>query len=184
MILPILIYGNPILKKEAVDIKKDYEGLSLLINNMFETMRKAEGVGLAAPQVGLSIRLFVIDLEPMADEDESYKVYRKAFINAQIIEEEGEEWLYKEGCLSVPTLREEIKRKPRIHIKYVDENWKQHDEWLDGIKARVIQHEYDHLQGILFPDKLSALKKRILKGKIAAISKGKFDAKYKIQINK
>lgn len=184
MILPILIYGNPILKKEAKDILKDYEGLNLLIDNMFETMKKADGVGLAAPQVGLSIRLFVINLEPMADEDESYKDYKKAFINARILEEEGEEWLYKEGCLSVPTIREEVRRKPRIHISYFDENWEQHDEWLDGIKARVIQHEYDHLQGILFPDRLSALKKRLLKGKIAAISKGKFEAKYKIQVNK
>lgn len=184
MILPILIYGNPILKKEALDIKKDYKELDLLIANMFETMRKAEGVGLASPQVGLSIRLFVIDLEPMADDDASYKDYKKVFINARIIEEEGEEWLYKEGCLSVPTLREEIKRKPRIHIKYVDEKWNEYDEWLDGIKARVVQHEYDHLQGILFPDKLSALKKRILKGRILAISKGKYETKYKVIANK
>ena len=184
MILPILIYGNPILKKEAQDITKDYKDLNVLITNMFETMKKADGVGLAAPQVGLSIRLFVIDLEPMAEDDETCKDYKRVFINARIQEEDGEEWLYKEGCLSVPTLREEIKRKPRIRIKYFDENWIEHDDWIDGIKARVIQHEYDHLQGILFPDRLSSLKKRILKGKISAISKGKFDAKYKVSANK
>ncbi len=184
MILPILIYGNPLLQKIATDIDKNYAGLNVLIENIFDTMRKADGVGLAAPQVGILIRLFAIDASPMEEDDPTLAEFIKVFINPQIIEEEGEEWLYKEGCLSVPTLREEVKRKPRVHIKYVDEKWVQHDEWFDGIRARIIQHEYDHLQGILFPDKLSPLKKRILRGKIVSISKCRFDAKYKIIKNK
>lgn len=184
MILPILIYGHPLLKTVASDIDKSYEGLGTLIDNMFETMRKADGVGLAGPQVGRPVRIFVIDASPMEEDDPTLKEFIKVFINALIIEEDGEEWLYKEGCLSVPTLREEVKRKSRVHIRYYDANWVLHDEWFDGIRARIIQHEYDHLQGILFPDKLSALRKRLIKGKIASITKGNFDAKYKVQINK
>lgn len=185
MTLPIVIIGHPVLKKIASDITKDYEGLDKLIADMYETMAKAEGVGLAAPQVGLSIRLFVIDAAPMADDDsdpDNLKDFRKVFINAKIVEETGDEWLYNEGCLSVPTLREEIRRKSNVHIQYYDEKWEFHDEWYDGLKARIIQHEYDHLQGIVFPDKLSALKRRIIKGKLSSISKGKFEAKYKVQI--
>jgi peptide deformylase len=185
MILPILIYGHPLLKKLSKKIDKKYEGLQVLIDNMFETMQKADGVGLAAVQVGLDIRLFVINAEPMADDDdeENLREFKQAFVNPQIVEETGEEWIYKEGCLSVPTVREDIKRKPNVHIQYYDREWNYHDEWFDGIKARIIQHEYDHLEGIVFPDKLSSLKRRILKGKLTAVSKGKFEAKYKIKVN-
>ncbi|MBI5218034.1 MAG: peptide deformylase [Bacteroidia bacterium] len=186
MILPILIYGHPVLKKVSKDIDKNYKDLDVLVANMFETMRKADGVGLAASQVGLSIRLIVIDATPLAEDNdvENLKEFQKVLINAEIIEEDGGEWLYKEGCLSVPTLREEVKRKQRVHIRYYDEKWQFHDDWFDGHKARIIQHEYDHLEGILFPDRFSSLKKRILKGKLTAISKGKFETKYKVNIIK
>ena len=153
---------------------------------MRATMEKADGVGLAAPQVGLSVRLVLVDAEPMADEDddtENLKEFKRVFINLKIVEEEGEEWLYKEGCLSVPTIREEIKRKSRIHIQYFNQDWIFQDEWMDGIKARIVQHEHDHLEGIVIPDRISSLRKRLLKGKLTNITQGKFDAKYKIKIN-
>ncbi len=186
MILPIYIYGHPVLKKKAEEITKDYPNLLKLIDDMFETMDKAEGVGLAAPQIGLSIRLIVIDAAPMADEEddkEKLKEFEKVFINLKIVEEEGEEWLYKEGCLSVPNIREEIRRKEKIHVQYYDENWNFFDEWYDGMKARIIQHEHDHLEGIVLPDRLSALKKRLLKSRLTNISIGKFEPKYKVKIN-
>ncbi len=186
MILPIYIYGHPVLKKKAEDITKDYPNLVKLISDMRATMEKADGVGLAAPQVGLSVRLVLVDAEPMADEDddtENLKEFKRVFINLKIVEEEGEEWLYKEGCLSVPTIREEIKRKSRIHIQYFNQDWIFQDEWMDGIKARIVQHEHDHLEGIVIPDRISSLRKRLLKGKLTNITQGKFDAKYKIKIN-
>ena len=179
MIYPILVYGHPVLKKVAENIDKDYPGLQQFVLDMFETMYNAEGLGLAAPQVGKSIRLFVIDGQPIADEEPEFANFKKVFINAKITERNGELALMSEGCLSVPNLREEVYRESHIRIKYFDENWNEYDEVYEGYRARVIQHEYDHLDGILFPDKLNPLKKRLLKGKLTAISKGKFEADYK-----
>ena len=179
MIYPILVYGHPILRMVAKDIDKDYPGLQQFVLDMFETMYKAEGLGLAAPQVGKSIRLFVIDGHPIADEEPEFADFKKVFINARITERTGELQLMSEGCLSIPNLREEVNREGHIRIKYFDENWNEFDEVYDGYRARVIQHEYDHLDGILFPDKLNPLKRRLLKGKLNAISKGNFEADYK-----
>ena len=181
MIYPVQVYGMPVLRKRAKEIDEDYENLQQIIADMFETMRYSDGIGLAAPQIGLSIRLIVIDASPLEDEeDPSLQDFIKVFINPEIIEEEGEEWLFNEGCLSVPTLREEVSRKPNIRIQYYDENFNFLDERYDGTKARIIQHEYDHLNGILFTDRVAPLKKRLLKSKLTAISKGKVDINYKI----
>ncbi|EAP88321.1 peptide deformylase [Croceibacter atlanticus] len=188
MILPIVAYGNPVLKKKAKDITKDYPKLDELIENMWETMYGAHGVGLAAPQVGLPIRLFVIDPSPFADDEELTEEERKQltglkklFINPVITEETGDEWAFSEGCLSIPDVREDVFRQPDITIEYVDENFKAHTETYTGIAARVIQHEYDHIEGILFTDKLSSLKKRLIKGKLNNISKGKVDVDYRMK---
>ncbi|MDX1277986.1 peptide deformylase [Oceanihabitans sediminis] len=188
MILPIVAYGDPVLKKTGTDITKDYPELDQLIANMFETMYNAFGVGLAAPQIGLPIRLFLVDTEPFAEdeslteeEQETLKGFKKVFINAQILEEEGDEWAFNEGCLSIPDVREDVFRKPKITIEYFDENFKKHTETYEGLIARVIQHEYDHIDGILFTDKLSSLKKRLIKGKLANISKGKINIDYKMR---
>ncbi|MBG26817.1 MULTISPECIES: peptide deformylase [Croceibacter] len=188
MILPIVAYGNPVLKKKAKDITKDYPKLDELIENMWETMYGAHGVGLAAPQVGLPIRLFVIDPSPFADDEELTEEERKQltglkrlFINPVITEETGDEWAFSEGCLSIPDVREDVFRQPDITIEYVDENFKAHSETYTGIAARVIQHEYDHIEGILFTDKLSSLKKRLIKGKLNNISKGKVDVDYRMK---
>ena len=178
MIYPIVAYGHPVLKKKAKDIQKDEMDVKALIEDMFETMYHASGVGLAAPQIGKSLRLFVIDTDPIDDEDEP-KV-KKAFINPQIIEETGEEWAMEEGCLSIPNIREDVFRPEHVKINYFDEDWNEHTEEFDGFVARVIQHEYDHIEGILFTDHVSALKKRLLKGKLANISKGKVKADYKM----
>lgn len=180
MILPVYVYGSASLKKVAEDINPDYPNLKELISNMFDTMYKADGVGLAAPQVGITIRLFIVDAEPMSEDDESVKGFKKIFINPHILEESGEEWYYNEGCLSLPGIREDVKRKPVIKIKYLDENFVEHIETFDGIKARIIQHEYDHLEARLFVDKLSQLRKRLLKRKLTEISFGKVDVNYKI----
>lgn len=182
MILPIEIIGSPVLSKKATEINPDYNGIKDLIANMFETMYKAEGVGLAAPQVGLSIRLIVIDSEPMGEDDPSLLNFKKVLINPQILETGDEEEIYNEGCLSVPSYRDDVKRKTKIRLKYQDENFAEHDEWFEGRQAWIIQHEYDHLEGIVFPDRLSPLKKRLIKGKLAAISKGKFEAKYRVKL--
>jgi peptide deformylase len=185
MILPIISYGDPILKKKAQEIGKSYPNLKELIDNMFETMYAAPGVGLAAPQIGLSIRLITIDATGYSDEDNpQLDGFKRAFINAQIIEEEGEEWLFNEGCLSFPTLREDILRKPKIHIQYYDENFEYHDEWFDGILARIIQHEYDHTEGIVFIDRLSSLKKQLIKGKLNDIMTGNVEVNYKMKFAK
>ncbi|MCH4823559.1 peptide deformylase [Gramella lutea] len=188
MILPIVAYGDPVLKKKAKEIDKDYPKLEELIDNMWDTMYNAYGVGLAAPQIGLPIRMFMIDPAPFAedeelpeDEKEQLKDLRKVFINPQIIEEEGEEWAFSEGCLSIPEVREDVFRKPDITIEYYDENWEKHTEKYSGLAARVIQHEYDHIEGILFTDKLSSLKKRLIKGKLASISKGKINVEYRMR---
>jgi len=184
MIYPVVIYGSPVLRKVAQDISKDMENLDEFIKDMWETMYVSDGVGLAAPQVGQSLRLFVIDSMPMTEDDEDEVDIKRTFINAQIIERKGEEWNMGEGCLSIPGIREEVSRPDEIHIQYYDENWEYHDEWFSGIAARIIQHEYDHLEGILFTDRLAPLRKRLLKSKLTAITKGKFRADYKYKLAK
>ena len=188
MILPIVAYGDPVLRKVASPIDADYPELETLISNMKETMYNASGVGLAAPQIGKTIRLFLIDASPFADDEDlsekdrsSLKTFNKVFINAKIIKEEGEEWVFNEGCLSIPDVREDVARHEKITIEYQDEDFKTHTEVLDGLTARVFQHEYDHIEGILFTDKLSSLKKRILKKKLENISKGKIRADYRMR---
>lgn len=188
MILPIVAYGDPVLRKVGTDVASDYPKLKELLANMWETMYNAKGVGLAAPQIGLPIRIFLVDTTPFADDEglseEEQKAldgFKKTFINAKIEEEEGEEWVFNEGCLSIPDIREDINRKPTVRISYLDENFNSHTETYDGLLARVIQHEYDHIEGILFTDKLSALKKRLLKGRLTNISKGKISADYRMR---
>ncbi|NRD23896.1 peptide deformylase [Winogradskyella litoriviva] len=188
MILPIVAYGDPVLKKKAINIDKDYPKLNELIDNMYETMYGAYGVGLAAPQIGLAIRMFLVDASPFAEdeslseeEQEQLKTFKKTFINAQILEEDGEEWAFNEGCLSIPDVREDVFRQPKIKIQYQDENFDTHVEEFDGLIARVIQHEYDHIEGVLFTDKLSSFKKRLLKGRLTNISKGKIKIDYKMR---
>lgn len=192
MILPIRAYGDPVLKKEAQDIEPGHPGLDQLIADMYETMYAANGVGLAAPQIGQSIRLFIVDTHAGADSDdpEAEKApddadeeprLKRAFINPYIVEEEGEEWDFEEGCLSIPGLREAVSRQPRVVLQYMDEKFQEHEEEFEGFAARVIQHEHDHLDGILFVDHLSPLRKRMLQGKLRDISRGKTDAKYKMR---
>jgi peptide deformylase len=179
MIYPIVVYGHPVLRKVAVDIEKDYPELPKLIADLFETMYHSDGLGLASPQIGKSIRIFVIDGKPIAEDEPGLADFKKVFINARIIERCGELQPMNEGCLSIPNLREEVMRESHIRIIYYDENWVKHDEVFDGYRARIIQHEYDHLDGILFTDKVSPLRRRLLKGKLTAISKGNFEADYK-----
>lgn len=188
MVLPIVAYGDPVLRKKADDISEDYPNLKELIDNMYETMYGAYGVGLAAPQIGLPIRLFLVDTSPFSEdedyskeEQEQLKSFKRTFINAKILEEEGDEWAFNEGCLSIPDVREDVFRKPLITVQYQDENFVSHTEKFDGLIARVIQHEYDHIEGVLFTDKLSALKKRLIKGRLSNISKGKIDVDYKMR---
>lgn len=188
MILPIVAYGDPVLRKVAENINADFPELHTLIANMKETMYNASGVGLAAPQIGKAIRLFVIDASPFAeDEDLSeeektvLKDFNNVFINPRIINEEGEEWAFNEGCLSIPDVREDVYRKPKITIEYQDQEFTTHIETLNGLAARIFQHEYDHIEGVLFTDKLSSLKKRILKKKLENISKGKVNADYRMR---
>ncbi|HET8810369.1 MAG TPA: peptide deformylase [Flavobacteriaceae bacterium] len=191
MILPIVAYGDPILKKKAKEIPQDYPNLNELIDNMWDTMYNAYGVGLAAPQVGLSLRLFVIDASPFAEdeelsetEQEELKHFKKVFINPEIIDEQGDQWAFNEGCLSIPDIREDVFRQPEIAIEYFDENFNKHTEKFRGLAARVIQHEYDHIEGILFTDKLSSLKKRLIKGKLANIAKGNIKIDYRMRFPK
>lgn len=184
MIYPICIYGSPVLRKVAQDITPDYPNLEQLLSDMFDTMYQSDGIGLAAPQVGISIRLFVIDGTPLEEDDPSLKDFKKAFINAQIVERFDEISRYNEGCLSIPNIHEDVDRESKIRIKYVDENFQPHEEVYEGIAARIIQHEYDHLDGILFTDRLSAIRKQLLKSKLTAITKGKFNADYKYKLAK
>lgn len=181
MVFPVYVYGQPVLRKVASDIDKDFPKLGQFIENMFETMEKADGIGLAAPQVGEAIRLFVIDGEPMSEDDESLKGFRKVFINAKIISREGEDVIFNEGCLSLPGVREDVTRKSTIRMTYYDETFSFHDEVFDGMRARIIQHEYDHIEGILLIDHLNPLKKRLLKRKLTDISKGIVEVAYKIK---
>ena len=188
MILPIVAYGDPVLRKVGKEITQDYPNLAELIENMKETMHGAKGVGLAAPQIGRGIRLFIIDASPFAENDDLedeerafLKEFKGIFINPQIIKEEGDEWPFSEGCLSIPNINEDVFREEKITIEYVDENFKPQEKTLDGLAARIFQHEYDHIEGILFTDKLSSLKKRLLKKKLENISKGKVDVAYRMK---
>lgn len=181
MIYPIVVYGDPVLKKRAEDIEKESLDVKTLAEDMFETMYGASGVGLAAPQIGKSIRMFVVDGEPMEDE---LKDFKKVFINPQILEETGDEWSFEEGCLSIPGIRAEVFRPDKIRIRYFDEEWQEHEEEYNGVAARIIQHEYDHIEGVLFTDYLSPLKKRLLKSKLQNISKGQVRTDYRIQVPK
>ncbi len=186
MILPIVAYGDPVLKKKAADIDKNYPQLQELVKNMFETMHKAPGVGLAAPQVGLPIRLFVVDVSQYGegeDADPDCKDFKRVFINPIIYEEEGEEWSMEEGCLSLPHMRLEIFRKPIVKIEYYDENWDLYEEELDGFPARVVQHEYDHLEGILISDRVSPMKRTLLKSKLNNIAKGNVNVNYRMKFH-
>lgn len=186
MILPIVAYGDPVLKKVAVDIDQDYPGLEKLISDMYDTMYNAKGVGLAAPQIGKSIRLFIVDGAPFAEDAETEEEaalgdFKQVFINAKIEKEEGTEWKFNEGCLSIPKIREDVLRKPKIVIRYQDENFKEHKQTFEGIAARIIQHEYDHIDGKLFTDRISPLRKRLLQGKLNDITKGKINVDYKMK---
>lgn len=188
MILPIVGYGDPVLRKKAEDISKDDPNLKQIIADMYETMYNAYGVGLAAPQVGLSIRLFVIDTKPFSEDEDLTKEeqeqlagFRKTFINPVITKEEGEEWGFNEGCLSIPEVREDVYRHERITIEYYDEDFNKQTEVYDGLRARVIQHEYDHIEGILFTDRISSLKKRLIQKKLQNIMEGKTRPDYKMK---
>ncbi|MDB3937753.1 peptide deformylase [Flavobacteriaceae bacterium] len=188
MILPIIAYGHPVLKRKAQVINKDYPKLKELIENMFETMYNASGVGIAAPQIGLSIRLFIVDTNPFAEDDSlsdndknQLKSFKKIFINPIIIDEKGDEWSFEEGCLSIPNIREGVLRQKQITIQYHDENFNKHTDSFDGLLARVIQHEYDHIEGVLFTDKLSSFKKQLLKKKLLKISSGKLSFDYEMK---
>jgi len=193
MILPILAYGDPILKKECDEIGKDYPKLSDLISDMFETMYKAKGVGLAAPQIGKNIRLFIVDGSPFAEKEEGeeddplaegIEDFKKVFINPIIEEEDGKEWPFQEGCLSIPKIRENVSRRPDIVVSYYDENWVLHEEKFSGYAARIIQHEYDHIEGVLFTDYLSPLKRKLLKKKLNNITNGLIEIEYKMSFPK
>lgn len=182
MILPVYVVGSPVLRKVAEDIDASYPEIKELISNMFDTMYFSDGVGLAAPQVGKSIRLFVIDASPMAEDYPELENFKRVFINANIVERFGEPWSFNEGCLSIPNLRENVIREESIRIQYLDENFQPHEDVFSGVAARVIQHEYDHLEGVLFIDKLAQIRKRMLQGKVNAISKGRFSATYKTKL--
>ncbi len=184
MILPIYVYGNTVLREVAKDITSKYPNLNELIKDMYETMYAADGVGLAAPQIGLSIRLFVVDATQMSQDYPELKNFKKVFINPYIIKEEGNDWYYNEGCLSIPFIREDILRKSNITIKYFDEQFNEYIESFDGIRARIIQHEYDHIEGKLLIDYLSPIKRRLLKSKLNQIATGIVKPKYKVQLPK
>jgi len=188
MILPIVAYGSNVLKTKAVNITPDFPDLETLIENMWETMYNANGVGIAAPQIGKSIRLFVVDASPFSKDDEisddeisTLRNFKKVFINPELIEETGGEWDFTEGCLSIPNIREDISRREMITIRYYDESFEEIELTLKGLAARIVQHEYDHIEGVLFIDKLSPLKKKLLKGKLNDISKGKIKTEYKMR---
>lgn len=181
MILPVYVYGQPVLRKVAEDITPDYPELKELISNMFETMYKADGVGLAAPQIGLSIRVVVIDLNVYAEEYPEFKDFKKAYINPHIIETDGEEVSMEEGCLSLPGIHESVKRKDKIRVKYMDEDFVEHEEVVEGYLARVMQHEFDHLDGKMFIDHISSLRRQMIKSKLNNMLKGKTHCSYKVK---
>lgn len=181
MIYPVTVYGDPVLRKVAKPIEKDHDGLNEILENMWETMYHSDGVGLAAPQVGMSIRLFIIDATSAADEEPELKDFKKVFINPEILKTYGEEWDMNEGCLSLPDIREDVKRPDVVKIKYLDENFEPHEEEYKGYAGRIIQHEYDHLEGVLFIDHLFPLRKRLLKSKLRNIAAGKVQPHYRIK---
>lgn len=178
MILPIYAYGHPVLKKVGENIDENFEGLSDLIANMWETMYQAKGVGLAAPQIGLAIKLFIVDTSQIGTEEDDKEGIKKVFINAEIIKEFGDEWSYEEGCLSIPDITADLERNEFVRIKYLDQDMVEHEEEFDGYDARVIQHEFDHTMGILFVDRIKPLKRRLISRKLENIRKGKVDSKY------
>ncbi len=181
MLLPIYAYGQPVLKKKAEDIGTDYPGLREFTESMWETMYHAEGVGLAAPQVGRSIRLFVVDTIQIMEEGKESEGIKRVFINAHKVEEAGEPWTYEEGCLSIPEVRGDVDRPPQLRLRYLDENFEEHEDVFTGINARVIQHEYDHLDGILFTEHLKPIKKRLVRRKLEDIKKGKVKVEYRMK---
>jgi peptide deformylase len=188
MILPIIAYGDPVLRKVGVAIDQNYPNLTELIENMRETMVNAQGVGLAAPQIGLAIRLFIVDTSPFGNDEDLDDAernflgdFKKVFINAKILKEEGDDWAFNEGCLSIPDIREDVFRQEKVTIEYFDENFVKHTDVINGLAARVVQHEYDHIEGILFTDKISSLKKRLIKKKLENISKGNISVDYRMK---
>ncbi|MFT4697270.1 MAG: peptide deformylase [Flavobacteriaceae bacterium] len=188
MILPVIAYGDPVLRKVGIEITKEYPKLDVLIKNMYETMYESSGIGIAAPQVGVAIRLFIIDASPFEDDEDLSEeertflsTFNQVFINAKILEETGEEWAFNEGCLSIPDVREDVFRKETIKIEFYDVNFEKHVKEINGILARIIQHEFDHTEGILFTDLLSPIKKRLIKGKLSNISKGKIKVDYRMK---
>ena len=184
MILPIYTYGQPVLKKVAEDIDASYPEIKELIQNMYETNERADGVGLAAPQIGLPIRVVIVDLRPLAEDMPEYADFKRAYINGYIVEEDGETILMDEGCLSLPGIHEKVPRAERVRIQYVDEDFVEHDEWVEGFLARVIQHEFDHLEGKVFTDRLSPLRRQMNKGKFNALLSGKVRCDYKVKVAK
>lgn len=194
MVLPIVVYGDPVLRKIGEDIDESYPDLDKLIKDMYDTMYNANGVGLAAPQVGRSIRLFIVDTRPFAESDDDdddeftpeqrkeLAAFNRIFINARILNESGHEWSFSEGCLSIPKIRENVIRQADIEIEYLDENFKKHNEKFSGVIARVIQHEYDHIEGKLFTDKVSPFKRKMISGKLNDIASGKITADYKTKV--
>jgi peptide deformylase len=184
MIYPIVAYGDPVLRKKAEEINRDYKDLTKLVQNMFDTMYHCSGVGLAAPQVGLSIRLFVVDASPFTEDEPEANGFKKVFINPQILDQDGKKWKFNEGCLSIPGVREDVERKDTITIRYQDINFETHTETYNGLRARIIQHEYDHIEGVLFTDYLTPLKKQLLKGRLNDIMKGRSDADYRMRFYK
>jgi peptide deformylase len=179
MTYPIYVYGHPVLRKVSQDIGRDHPGLDALVEDMFETMYSSDGLGLAAPQIGKSLRIFVMDGEPLADDHPDMKGFKKEFINPRVVERKGDIVPMNEGCLSLPGIHEEVDRESEIRIQYYDRDWNFHDEVYNGYKARVMLHEYDHLDGVLFTDRLSPLRRRLIKGKLNDLSHGKFDASYR-----
>jgi peptide deformylase len=187
MILPIYAYGDSVLRKVCNEIDENYPGLNKLISDMFDTMYNADGIGLAAPQIGKDIRLFVIDASPVGEGDDGDPTcvdFKRVFINPVVIEESGEDWECEEGCLSIPKLREKVTRKSKVLVEYYDENWDLFEEELEGFAARVFQHEYDHIEGKLFTDRISAFRRTLLKGKLSDITNGNISVRYKMKFPK
>lgn len=184
MILPIYLYGQPVLRKETEEIPADYPELKTLIDNMYETLVKSEGVGLAAPQIGLAIRLFIVDLRPMAEDEPKYKDFTKTFINPEILEYAKETDTCEEGCLSIPGIHESVTRSTKVLVNYLDENFEEHEEWFNGFLARVIQHEYDHLEQKVFTDRINPIRKQLIKSKLSNVIKGRVYCDYKTKVQR
>ncbi len=184
MILPIYLYGQPVLRKETEEINEEYPELKTLIDNMYETLVKSEGVGLAAPQVGLAVRLFIVDLRPLAEDEPTFKDFTKTYINPEILEYSDDKESLEEGCLSIPGIHESVPRSKRILVNYLDENFEEHEEWFDGFLARVIQHEYDHLEQKVFTDRINPIRKQLIKAKLTNVIKGNVYCDYKTKMQR